>query len=181
MKEIIFLIIALFTVGSAVYVAFSQNIIYTAYTLLITLSGIAGFYVLLGADFLAGIQLLLYVGGILVLILFAVMLSSDIGSNYKTNPSRGIFPSFVITALFLAGNLWVIWNTNWAAVLPGSAAGYGPTTRVLGNDLLTRYVLPFEVISILLLVGLIGAVSLSRVTKRISDEQENGKGEEGRA
>ena len=74
----VFYLVAIITVGSALMVAFSRNIIYSAFSLLGTFAGVAGLYVFLGADFVAAVQLLIYVGGILILILFAVMLTHRI-------------------------------------------------------------------------------------------------------
>jgi len=81
----VFYLIALITVVSAGMVAFSRNIIYSAFSLLGTFMGVAGLYVFLGADFVAAVQLLIYVGGILVLILFAVMLTHRITDVQITN------------------------------------------------------------------------------------------------
>jgi NADH-quinone oxidoreductase subunit J len=74
----VFYLVAIITVGSAAMVAFSRNIIYSAFSLLGAFGGVAGIYVFLGADFVAAVQLLIYVGGILVLVLFAVMLDNRI-------------------------------------------------------------------------------------------------------
>jgi NADH-quinone oxidoreductase subunit J len=88
--KIIFYAVALLTIGSAVVVAFSRNIIYSAFALLGTFAGVAGLYVFLGADFVAAVQLLIYVGGILIVILFAVMLTHRISDvEITTGPSGG--------------------------------------------------------------------------------------------
>ena len=98
----VFYLIAAMTIGSALVVAVSRNIIYSAFSLLGTFMGVAGIYVFLGADFVAAVQVLIYVGGILVLILFAVMLThriTDVEKRYQAlrpfrlplhgNPGRG--------------------------------------------------------------------------------------------
>ncbi len=171
MKEGFVLIVALLTVGSALYVALSRNLIYTAFSLLVTLSGVAGLYVLVGADFLAGVQLLLYVGGVLVITIFAIMLSAEIDSNYRNNPSRSSWIALILLAIFLTGTLYAIWTTPW----PVSEAVMEPTTSGIGNSLLTTYILPFELISILLLVALLGAVGILRpvVQQNRSQDDEN--------
>ncbi|MGH7809150.1 MAG: NADH-quinone oxidoreductase subunit J family protein, partial [Candidatus Binatia bacterium] len=97
----VFYLIALLTVGSAGMVAFSRNIIYSAFSLLGTFMGVAGIYVFLGADFVAAVQVLIYVGGILVLILFAVMLTHRITDVEITNRAAGRIPALLLVALFL--------------------------------------------------------------------------------
>src|SRR5215203_3805453 len=97
----VFYLIAIITVGSAVVVAFSRNIIYSAFSLLGTFAGVAGLYVFLGADFVAAVQVLIYVGGILVLILFAVMLTHRITDVEVTNRAAGRLPALIIIAVLL--------------------------------------------------------------------------------
>jgi NADH-quinone oxidoreductase subunit J len=160
MTEAIFILIAGLTVGSALVVAFSKKLIYGAFSLLLSLGGVAGLYVMLGADFVAGIQLLLYVGGILILILFAVMLTGSVTDTDDSSPSRFSWLSAAMVLAFLAGTLWIIWNVPFSS----GELVYRPTTAMLGNLLLSDYVLPFEVISILLLTGLIGAIAIIRIT-----------------
>src|SRR5713226_907273 len=98
----LFYLIAIVTVGSAAIVAFSRNIIYSAFSLLGTFAGVAGLYVFLGADFVAAVQLLIYVGGILVLILFAVMLTHRITDVQITNRAAGKIPALIIVAILVA-------------------------------------------------------------------------------
>ncbi len=128
--------------------------------LLVTLCGVAGLYGLLSADFLAGIQILIYVGGILILIVFAVMLTQNISEGKKSNPSRFPLVSLVIGIVFLGGMGYFIWRFPWN----NGYFSFKPITTDLGNALLKEYLLPFEVISILLLVGLIGALTIARVS-----------------
>lgn len=173
MKDGVFIFLILVTLGSAVFTCFSKNIVYSAFSLLLTLGGIAGFYLMLGADFLAGIQLLLYVGGILVLIIFAVMLTHGVEQGKNTNPSRNPIIALIIGGAFLAVWLHGIWNTKWLS----STMNYEATTAILGNALLKKYLLPFELISVLLLVGLVGTVAVARLAhvggKLNKDKEEN--------
>src|SRR5690349_24117913 len=97
----VFYLIALITVISAGMVAFSRNIIYSAFSLLGAFGGVAGIYVFLGADFVAAVQLLIYVGGILVLVLFAVMLTHRITDVQITNRAAGRLPVLIVTGVFL--------------------------------------------------------------------------------
>jgi NAD(P)H-quinone oxidoreductase subunit 6 len=155
----VFYLVALLTVGSAFMVAFSRNIIYSAFSLLGTFAGVAGIYVFLGADFVAGVQLLIYVGGILVLILFAVMLTHRITDVEITNRAAGRIPALIITGLFIYLLIQTVRETPWVKV---KEVVYQPTTAKIGDLFLESYLLPFELASLVLLAALIGAVVLSR-------------------
>ncbi|NIO15474.1 MAG: NADH-quinone oxidoreductase subunit J [Deltaproteobacteria bacterium] len=157
--DIIFYAIAFVTVVSAVLVALLPNIIHAAIALLFTFAGVAGLYVFMSADFLAATQLLIYVGGILVLILFAVFLSSRISSVKMSNPARFMIPAGVAFLGILGGLIYALHNTQWAG---SGEVVYDPTTAKLGELLMTKYLLPFEVASVLLLAALVGAALLSR-------------------
>ena len=158
--DCIFYFFAAVTVLSACVVAFSRNIVYSAFALLFTFFGVAGIYVLLNADFLAVTQLLVYVGGILVLILFGVMLTNRVVSVDIKTGSMSRIPAILICSA-LAGILVSVFTmTEWRVVnptvIPGSTAG------AIGGLLMTAYLLPFEIASVLLLVALIGAAFLAR-------------------
>jgi NAD(P)H-quinone oxidoreductase subunit 6 len=155
----VFYLVAILTVGSAFMVAFSRNIIYSAFSLLGTFAGVAGIYVFLGADFVAGVQLLIYVGGILVLILFAVMLTHRITDVEITNRAAGRIPALIITGLFIYLLIQTVRQTPWVKV---KEIVHQPTTAKIGDLFLENYLLPFELASLVLLAALIGAVVLSR-------------------
>jgi NAD(P)H-quinone oxidoreductase subunit 6 len=155
----VFYLVAFLTVGSALIVAFSRNIIYSAFSLLGTFAGVAGLYVFLGADFVAGVQLLIYVGGILVLILFAVMLTHRITDVEITNRAAGRIPALIITGLFIYFLIQTVRQTPWVKV---KEIVHQPTTAKIGDLFLENYLLPFELASLVLLAALIGAVVLSR-------------------
>lgn len=157
--DVVFYLLAALTVGSAVLVATLPNVIYSAVALLFTFAGVAGLYVCVSADFLAATQVLVYVGGILVLILFAVFLSNRISDVKISNPARFRGPAAVI-CLGLFGVLSLAAVTAKFPVRPDRA--YAPTTAEIGELLMTRYLLPFEVASVLLLAALVGAALLSR-------------------
>lgn len=158
----IFLAFVAMTLGSALIVAASRNIIYSAYSLLLTFFGVAGLYAFLDADFLAASQLLVYVGGILVLILFGVMLTHKIRdiklSNETTNPILGAAIAGMLF-LFLA---YVSFQTKWQI----DNRPPEPTTVEIGRAFVGRYLLPFEASSVLLLGALIGAAYLARREKK---------------
>ena len=144
---------------TAMWVVLSPNLIHSAVSLLFTLFGVAGLYVFLYADFIAATQIIIYVGGILVLIIFGVMLTNNIADPKLTNKSQhqllaGIF-SFAL--LIMLSN--IVFDTNWYVkelIIRDS------TVNDIGMMLLSTYLLPFEVVSILLLAALIGAAMLSR-------------------
>jgi len=155
----IFYLVAAVTVGSAAMVAFSRNIIHSAFSLLGTFAGVAGIYVLLGADFVAGVQVLVYVGGILVMILFAVMLTQRITDVQITNRSAGRIPGLVVVAILFLLLVQSIRETPWAKA---KEVVYKATTGNIGDLFLGDYLLPFELASLVLLAALIGAVVLAR-------------------
>jgi NADH:ubiquinone oxidoreductase subunit 6 (subunit J) len=155
----VFYLIALVTVGSAIVVAFSPNIIYSAFSLLGTFAGVAGLYVFLGADFVAAVQLLIYVGGILILIIFAVMLTHRITDVNITNRAAGRIPALILIGIFLFLLIHTVRETPWARV---KEIVYQPTIAKIGDLFLGHYLLPFELASLVLLAALIGAVVLSR-------------------
>ncbi len=158
--DVIFYFFALVTLGSAAIVVFTKNIVYAAFSLMFTFFGVAGIYVLLNADFLAVTQLLIYVGGILVLLVFAVMLTNKVISVEMKTGTLQIFPAIVLAAA-IAGTLCAVFvMTDWKVVTGG--AGPATTTKALGEMFMTSYLLPFEVASVILLVALIGAVMIAR-------------------
>ncbi len=155
LKDVAFLVLAFFTLVSAAGVAFSKKIIYSGFFLLGALFGVAGLYVLLSNDFIAATQLLIYVGGVLILILFAIMLTSKIGDVAVTNRSvnwKVAVPIIVGLACFLVGSLD---EGIWKVV---DKAAYQSSVTFIGNALLKEFLLPFEVVSIVLLCALIGSI-----------------------
>lgn len=160
----VFYLLAALTLFSALAVALSRNIVHSAFALMGTFVGMAGLYVFLGADFLGAVQVLVYVGGILVLTLFAVMLTHRIGdvrvSNRAVGRGLGLVAAGVLAALLLAA----VQRGGWAVRTPPAPV---PTTYAIGNAFLSRYVLPFEIASVVLLAALVGAVVLTR--KEVKD------------
>lgn len=159
MGEIAFLCITLLVIFSAFAVVISPNLVHSAVALLFTLFGVAGLYIFLYADFMAATQVVIYVGGILVLIIFGVMLTNKIDTpSIASSSSNQVIGSIVSFSLFLF-QLSVIFTTEWKSsdnlIIDG-------TVRPIGLMLLNQYLLPFELVSILLLGALIGASVLSR-------------------
>lgn len=156
---VVFYLLAAFTAASALGVALSHNIVYSAFALMGALLGTAGIFVLLGADFLGLVQLLVYVGGILVLGLFAIMLTHRIADVQVSNRSVGRGAAGVLVGAVFVGLVRTALRAEWPAREVGVLE---PTTYGVGNAFLTDFILPFEVASLVLLVALIGAVMVSR-------------------
>jgi NAD(P)H-quinone oxidoreductase subunit 6 len=172
--DFIFFGAAALTVVSALLVAMLPNILYAAVALLFSFAGVAGLYVLLSADFLAATQVLVYVGGILVLIMFAVFLSNRISEVKLNNPTHFRLPAAVICLVLFGVLSYTAVSTPFAV----KAGTYLPTTADIGELLMTRYLLPFEVASVLLLAALIGAALVSRPEREggAVRDMEEGKG-----
>ncbi|MSS70915.1 MAG: NADH-quinone oxidoreductase subunit J [Candidatus Latescibacteria bacterium] len=159
LSAVVFYIFAGITVLSGAMVVLSNRLIYAAFSLLLTFFGVAGLYVFLGADFLAATQVLIYVGGILILLLFGVMLTHRI-SDFKIPATRIQFvPSVLVVGCTFALLLTVIFRTQWRTV---QQAPPEYTAAAIGKLVMTTYLLPFEAVSVLLLVALIGAATLAR-------------------
>jgi NAD(P)H-quinone oxidoreductase subunit 6 len=156
--QVIFYALAALTVGSAMLVAFSRNIVYSTFALLGAFMGVVGIYILLAADFVAMVQLLVYVGGILVLTIFAVMLTAGIGDVTISNRAVGTVPAVFTVSIAAMVMVYAIGRTHWHQ----AATVVAPTTYAIGNAFLGEYVLPFEVASLVLLAALIGAIVISR-------------------
>lgn len=167
LSDVLFYAVAGLTVTGAAFVALSRNILYSAIGLLAALLGAGALYAFLSADFLAVAQLLVYVGGVLVLILFAVMLTNRIGEVNVSNASLGVAGGAALLAAAAPVLVFLAIATPWAE---RASPRLAPTTRELGNALLTRYLLPFELASLVLLATLIGAVVIARKELR-ADEQ----------
>lgn len=157
--DIIFYLFAAVTLLSAFFVVTTRNIVRAAFFLLFTFFGVAGIYVLLGADFVAIVQLIVYVGGILILLIFGVMITNKITSvDIKTGTVQTL-PAAIAVGLFTGIIGAVILNTDWFVVNTEMPAS---TLSTLGIMLINEYVLIFELLGILLLVALIGAASMAR-------------------
>jgi len=167
MGELIFLGLITIIATSAIWVVVSPNLVHSAVSLLFTLFGIAGLYVFLFADFLAATQVVIYVGGILVLIIFGVMLTNKIDKpvieSVSSNKIIGVLiSSFIFTILSI-----IVIQTKWPIIENSSP---GPSTvELIGKLILGKYLLPFELVSILLLAALVGAALLARKKSIIED------------
>lgn len=150
------------TLVSALYIAFTKNVLYSAFALILTFLGVAGIFMLIGAGFIAISQILVYVGGILVLIVFGVMLTNRLKGQQVVTPAYN-----KVLGLLVAGGLLFIFykailEANFGAIKWIKAAEpETPSLESFGMKLMTDYVLAFEVIGVLLLLALIGAVKIA--------------------
>jgi NADH-quinone oxidoreductase subunit J len=154
-----FYLFALMTVISAFIVVLSRNILRSVFALLFTLFGVAGLFLFLRADFLAATQVLIYVGGVLVLFLFGIMLTQRMVEGDVRSGKIQFTPSLVAMGILFTFLLFLIFQTPWGVKGP---ANFEQTTRQIGVLLMTNWLLPFEIASILLLAALVGAVSIAR-------------------
>ncbi|RYD94575.1 MAG: NADH-quinone oxidoreductase subunit J [Sphingobacteriales bacterium] len=175
MVKILFYVMAFIAVASGLYSAGTKSLVRCIFMFFVTLFALAGLYVIALADFVAVTQIVIYVGGILVLILFAFMLSGKAALD-AVQQQKGKFISFSkLPALLLAGLFFVVLvnalyhsNVNsleWIKISVISNNEIKPndvTIDNIGVNLMTRYLLPFEAISILLMLALVGAAHLSR-------------------
>jgi NADH-quinone oxidoreductase subunit J len=159
LSQIVFYCFAVMTVGSAAVVVFSRSLIYSAFGLLFTFFGVAALYVLLGADFLAATQMIIYVGGILVLLLFGVMLTHKLYDLKLETDTYQMVPALVVMVSIFVTLMIVMLRTRW---FPGGQREMAPTTAAIGTLFMNDYVLPFEVASVFLLIALIGAAMIVR-------------------
>jgi NADH:ubiquinone oxidoreductase subunit 6 (subunit J) len=157
--QVVFYGLAAMTIISALFAAFETHIVHATFALFFTLLSIAGFYVLLGADFLAITQIVIYVGGILVLLLIGVLLTHRTIETLRLERRKTYVWGGFVAVLFYCVLLFLIFSTHWK-IAPESPPT--PTTTPIGTLLLNRYLLPFEFSSITLLIALIGAAYLVR-------------------
>jgi len=163
MNLAIFYVLAIMAGVSALMVVTLKNIFHSALFLVLTLFSVAGIYVLLGAEFLAGVQVLIYVGAITILMIFAIMLTYQINNKSIKQVNEQVVPASLIVLIFLGMSLFTLFKTGWSV---GDGSLPERNTFELGRQLLSTYVVPFEVVSIVLLVALIGAIIIARQDKQ---------------
>lgn len=156
-QEWIFAVVAAVGTGAAVAVVTAKNVVHAALLLVVALAMVAGAYLLLAAEFVAWVQVLIYVGAIVVLLLFGLMLTrAPIGREALDNQQRAV--SAIVALGVLAGLVVLV-----SEAFGGSTIELRTTTTAdVGMNLFRSYVLPFEVVSFLLLAALVGAIALAR-------------------
>src|SRR5579864_128548 len=163
---LVFYIFAAVLIIAALMVVGLRNIVHSALALIVVFAMAAGIYVLLNAEFIAIVQILVYVGAVTILILFAVMLTHIVGIQ-RTNPTNKLwFVALVICALIGAAIIYAVTNSQRAVANAGNAAGQLPPGvsnvvrigQLLYSPTTYSYVLPFEIASLVLLVAIVGAI-----------------------
>jgi len=148
-----FWILAAITIGAAIGVASVRNLIHSVALLIVTFAGLAGLYITLSADFIAVVQVLIYIGAIAILFLFAIVLTPQAGR--LNQEGFMLVPALVLAALVAGTMIFVAFDTNWAI-------SDEETATAIGDLLLDKYALPFEIASVLLLSAILGAIVLVR-------------------
>ena len=157
--DIAFWVLATVSIAAALTVVLLQNVFRAALSLILCFLSVAGIYVTLSADFLAAVQVLIYVGGISVLIILAIMLTRDVQQGSPSNKLR--IPAFIVAILFLGIVGFALINTPWAV---STVPPLEPTTKALAGKLLGEggFILAVEIAAVLLLAAILGAIVLVR-------------------
>lgn len=151
--------IAIVLVGAALAVVLSKNLFHSVLWLALALTGTAGIFLMLDAEFIAGVQILLYAGGVVTVVVFAIVVTERLVGTKLSHTSRNVFRGALVSGAFLMLVLRWIGNTP----LPlDRVAVTGDLTKAIGASVLTRYVLPFELLAVILLVALLGASYFAR-------------------
>jgi NADH-quinone oxidoreductase subunit J len=168
MPQVIFLILAVLAVGSALLVVTAHNLVHAALWLVVTLGSVAGVFLVLAAEFVAWVQVLIYVGAVVVLLLFALMLTrAPTGRQDDLTVARAL-PAAVVAGL-VGVLLCVTVVAGFRDVRLDLDAVQVGTAEVTGDTIFRMWVLPFEVLSVLLLAALVGAIVLSRLRADVAD------------
>jgi NADH-quinone oxidoreductase subunit J len=157
--QILFFIVAILTLGSAIGTVIARNLFHAALFLIGTFAGVAVFYVLLQAEFLAVTQVVVYIGAIATLIIFAIMLTRSVMGREAGALNQWAGVVAVASVLIVAALAWLFTIVKFD-VNPQSVPD--DAIAQIGEGFVTTYVIPFEVASVLLLVALIGAIMLAR-------------------
>ena len=160
-SPIVFALLAAVVIFPAIFVVVSDNLFHAGIALIACFLGVAGIYITLAAPFVAGMQVLVYAGAIAVILLFAFMLTDDLMTPLVGSTAMQRFPAGVLCLLLTGLFALVLRSANWA-VGGGQPLEVATSIPQLGSELLTRYVVPFELVSLLLLITLIGAVTIAR-------------------
>lgn len=167
LETIVFYLFAAIIVISALLILFTRNVLYAAFSLIFTFLGIAALYVLAGADFLAVTQILVYVGGVLVLLIFGIMLSHRLAGEPVLSGHHNRLIALLLSAGIFILVLQIVFKGTFFFQQPNfnlqnAEPVNNSTIKLLGFQLITNFVFPFEIVAIILLVALIGAAFLAR-------------------
>jgi NADH-quinone oxidoreductase subunit J len=179
----VFIVAGIAILAGAFGVVLSHHPVHSALSLVLTLFGVAVEFVNQAADFLAAVQVIVYAGAIVILFLFVIMLLGiDRHESLSHDPLRGQRPIAIILGLVVLVELAVIarldqWSTG-AHSTAGPISGAGDNVTKLGQSIFTRYLFPFEITSVLLVIAVVGAVVLARRPHRVAGELTRAEQEE---
>lgn len=160
-----FWIVAVISLGSALMMVLNRNIFHSALYMLVTFLGVAGMYLMLQADFMAAVQILVYGGAITIFIVFGIMLTQR-GNMKETNLfSKSAALAGLVSLALMVMNGFMVLKTTWPV---SNAAAPEETVNQIAELMLTKYVIPFEVAAVLLLVALLGAVIIAKEVNKTS-------------
>ncbi len=154
-----FYILSFCIIAGGIFTVSSRNLFHSAVFLVLTLFSVAGIFVMLDAYLLAAIQVLIYVGAVAMLLIFGVMLTTQLANARLRHVNEQVWPALAVCGFFLAFLVYGLWDTPFKVV---NTAAPASTSHALGTLLMTKYVLPFEVVSLLLLAALVGAVVIAK-------------------
>jgi NADH:ubiquinone oxidoreductase subunit 6 (subunit J) len=158
-EAIVFWCLATLLAGSALGVVLSTNLFHAVLWLALALTGTAGVFLLLNAEFLAAVQLLLYAGGIVTIVVFAIVVTERLVGERITQTNRRIAAGAIVAAALLGVLVNSIWQQPLAIARPAMT---GDVTRAIGERVLTQFVLPFELLALLMLAALLSAIYFAR-------------------
>ncbi len=170
LHSLVFYVLAFIVLASAAYTAFSPHLVRAAFSLLFTFFALAGLYIYLGADFVGISQVIIYVGGILVLLLFGVMFTVNLSGAGTEKQTLQVKWGILFLILLLVLLLPIAFTTPWQVMPNPETKSIESTVSPVGVGLLTKYLLPFEIASLLLLIALIGAVIIARGEPKVRQE-----------
>lgn len=156
---------------SAIWVVSLRNLFRAALSLGLTLIGVAGLFLVLGAEFLALAQVLVYVGAILILIVFAIMLTSGPPTAPASSPPAKHLPAAAASVGLFAILASATRALTWPATPPSSISAGAMSLASLGQQLVTTFVLPFEVVSLVFVAAMIGAIAIATARRSSSPKQ----------
>ena len=155
MSEPLFVIVAILTLGGGLGVVATRNVVHAALFLLLSLVSVAGIYLLVFAEFLALVQVLIYGGAIVIVLIFAIMLTRS--QEYPRISDNPQWPLAIVAGLAVFGVL----AASFLWKLPPASEPEGPGLAKIGESLFTNWAVPFEVVSLVLLVALVGAIIIA--------------------
>lgn len=163
---VLFYIFALMVLGGGILTITRRSAVHSAISLIVSLLGVAGLYLMQQAEFLFAVQIVLYIGGIMVLFLFVIMLVNLDQAAKERQFNRQWMVALIAVALVGAQVGYFIWKGKDAfriadAALPAATPATG-NTEAIANSLFTEYLLPFELVSVLLLVAVVGSVIMAK-------------------